>query len=529
MYAADWPTQSGSPGREGWAKSERVLSKDNIRDLKTLYTFRPESTPSPSLSAPVIDGNLITYRGFKEMLVFSANSSRVFSVDADLNKLIWESRLDGGANGIAGSSPGGPCSGAMSSPVIMAGSSSATMHFAAEAGRNASATGARRRPSPYLPPLTETLYPLLPTTLTQLNAMYTVSATGSLHILNSSTGEDLLPPTPFLPAGAKVTSLNLRDNVVYATTADGCDGKQNALYAIDLLSSDKHVRSFVASRGGFSGSGGTSIGSDGTIFVQVASAPDDKPGHTHQTVLALTPKDLKIKGYFTPRSKELGAKNLSSPGITPIVFPWHGKNLVLAGFADGRLYILNADTLGGPDHRTSLFETEPIAARGKKYDGSGFRGTFSSWPDVDGDKRWFYAPVVGPVDGAVLGFRLESNNGQPELEQVWTSRSMISPAPAVVANGMIFALSSGNSPRLAKKNGRPYTTAEKAAMAKPAVLYALDAITGRELYSSGDVLGIPASPSGLAVANSRVYFPGLDGRMYCFGLPQTQPQLAEQH
>jgi outer membrane protein assembly factor BamB len=521
LYAADWPTQGGSPQREGWAKSERTLKQDNIRDLKILYTFRPESPASPSLSAPIIDGNLITYRGFKEMLVFSANSSRVFSVDADLNKVIWESNVEAGANRVTESIPGGPCSSGWSSPVVMDGSSSATMHFA---GR----TGGRPRRSPYFPPLSESLYPLRPTTLSSLNAMYTVSADGNLHILNSSTGEDLLPPVPFVPPGAKVSSLNVRENVVYVTTADGCDGKQNALYAIDLLSSDKHVASYVAPRGGFSGTAGASIAPNGTVFVQVASAPDDKPGHTHQTLVALTPKDLKVKAYFTPRAKQLGAKGLASPGITPLVFTWHGKATVLAGFADGRLYLLNGDTLGGPDHRTSLLQTKPIIKRGKNYDGSGFRGTFSSWADVDGDKRWFYAPAIGPDGGAILAFRLANNNGRPELEQVWTSRSMISPAPTVVANGMIFALSSGNSPRLAKKNGRPYTREEKAAMAKPAVLYALDAVTGRELYSSGDTIRTTTLPSGLAVANARVYFPGMDGRMYCLGLPRTQPQLAEQ-
>lgn len=521
LGAADWPTQSGSPQREGWAKSEQILSKTNVRDLRILYRFRPGGPPTESLSAPIIDGNLITYKGFKEMLVFSANSSRVFSVDADLNKPIWETHFQ------SGTLTSRPCDDGSSSPVAMDGSSSATLHFAAGSASNGLGTAGRRRPSPYFPPLSQSLFPLLPTTLSRLNAMYMVSSDGALHILNSSTGQDLLPAAPFLPPGANVTSLNIHDNVVYATTANGCDGRPNALYAMDLLSPGKHVASYVAPRGGFSGLGGTSLAPDGTIFVQVASAPSDKRGHTHQTVVALAPKDLRVKDYFTPHIKELGSKNLLLPGITPFVFPWHGKNLVIAGFADGRLYLLNAASLGGPDHRTPLLETGPIASRNKNYDGSGFRGTFSSWPDIDGDKRWFYAPVFGPEGANILALRLDNVNGQPELQQVWTSRTMISPVPAVVANGLVFALATGNSPRLANKHGHPYSESERKASARPAVLYALDAITGQELYSSGNSITTTARSNGLAVANARVYFSGRDGQVYCLGLPKTQPQLAE--
>jgi outer membrane protein assembly factor BamB len=516
--AADWPSQSGGPERENWAKSERTISKADVAGLTTLYTFSPEEHSAPSLSAPIINGNLITYRGFKEMLVFSADSNRVFSVDADLNKLIWESHWQ--------TSAASNCGSAASAPVVMAGSSSATLHFAAPPPRPPGAPPVRRRRSPYFPPLSQSLYPLLPTTLTQLNAMYTVSADGALHILNSSTGEDLLPPAPFVPANSIVGSLNLRDNFVYATTAESC-GKQNALYAIDLLSPDKHVYSFAPARGGFAGLDGTALAPDGTIFVQVDSSPDDKPGHAHETLLALGPKDLKVKSFFTPANKEL-SKKYSAPGITPMVFRWHGKTTVIAGFSDGRLYLLDASSLGGPDHKTPLLRSEVFTAHGKNFDGTGFRGAFAGWPDIDGDKQWFYAPVVSATDSGVQAFRLGESDGRLELECMWTSHGMLSPDPPVVANGLLFALSTGNSARTAKKNGRPYTVAERKAMTKPAVLYAFDAVTGQQVYSSGQTIPVAAQPNGMAVANARIYFSGEDGRVYCFGLPKTQPQLAEQ-
>jgi outer membrane protein assembly factor BamB len=65
----------------------------------------------------------------------------------------------------------------------------------------------------------------------------------------------------------------------------------------------------------------------------------------------------------------------------------------------------------------------------------------------------------------------------------------------------VFALSTGNS------KGR-------------ATLYILDAITGRQLFTSGDAVLAAASPdTGLAVANGRVYFSTNDNTLYSFGIP----------
>ncbi len=52
----------------------------------------------------------------------------------------------------------------------------------------------------------------------------------------------------------------------------------------------------------------------------------------------------------------------------------------------------------------------------------------------------------------------------------------------------------------------------------PAKLYALDAITGKELYSSGDQVASFLHQAGIAVAGGRVIFGTFDGTIYCFGL-----------
>jgi outer membrane protein assembly factor BamB len=53
-----------------------------------------------------------------------------------------------------------------------------------------------------------------------------------------------------------------------------------------------------------------------------------------------------------------------------------------------------------------------------------------------------------------------------------------------------------------------------------AVVYALDAETGKELWSSGDQITSWAHWSGLSVANGRVYLGTYDSNLYCFGIKQ---------
>src|SRR5579884_3329945 len=140
-FAADWPMQNGGPERNGWARSEHILSKTNIKKLRRLYTYRAESA-SGNLTAPIVNGNLITYRGFKEMLIFAARPNRVFSVDADLNKTMWATQLALHDEKRATRTATGSCPDEATGPVAMAGSSSATMHFAAEASHTPAPSGA---------------------------------------------------------------------------------------------------------------------------------------------------------------------------------------------------------------------------------------------------------------------------------------------------------------------------------------------------------------------------------------------------
>ncbi|HLJ17068.1 MAG TPA: PQQ-binding-like beta-propeller repeat protein [Bryobacteraceae bacterium] len=534
VWGADWPTQSGSPQRDGWAKSEKTIAKDNVNDLDLLYKYRADnrSRGLQSLTSPLIDGFLITYLGFKEMLVFGGSADNVYSVDADLNRIIWKVHLDYNADKPQAARSTSGCPGGLTAPVTMAGSSSAgERRFFRRPARTASVTVA---------PAAHIDAPIGGSGFGSLGAFFVVSSDGYLHTLNTSTGHDLIPPVKFLPPNSTVSGLNINENVIYATTSGGCGGSPNALYAVNPSSDDKTVASFPTNGSGFSGMAGIAIGTDGTLYAQIASGHGDPAGEYHDTVLALTPKDLKVKDYFTPVGAPPGpAKGLEPVSATPVVFSSNGKDVIVAGGRDGRLYLLDSASLGGADHHTPLYRTVPIASADTKYAGNGFRGAFSSWEDTDTNTRWVYASLSGPPDaaaqfpvtngaassGSIVAFKVEERNGHRVLTPSWISRDMLAPAPAATANGMVFALATGESPREAKPNGSPYSIADREKMASHATLFVLDGATGKELYSSGTMVSSFSHGSGLAVANGRVYFTTHDNTVYCFGLPATQPQL----
>ncbi len=65
------------------------------------------------------------------------------------------------------------------------------------------------------------------------------------------------------------------------------------------------------------------------------------------------------------------------------------------------------------------------------------------------------------------------------------------------------------------------TAANRVAKSTHATIYALDARTGKELWSSGNQITSFNHFSGLSVANGRVYIGTYDGMLYCFGVDRT--------
>lgn len=505
LWGADWLTHSGDPQRSAWQKEETALTKESVKGIQLLWKMKFDDNRQKalhSLTEPLIVGRAITDRGFKEIAFVAGSSDTLYAVDADLGKLLWKRQFGYSSETPQAQNSTWLCPGGLTAtPVIPAPGDAASF---APAGGGAFA----------------------------VRSIYTLSSDGQLHRLNINNGEEVAPPIKFLPPNGKPYSLNLVNNVVYATTGQRCGGNPNGVWAASL--SDRSVASWHSNGGGVWGLAGAAIGTDGTVYAEVADGPWDPAKDIYSdTVVALTPKDLKLKDWYTPSNREWITKRDLDMNVTPVVFPYKGRDLLATSGKEGRFFLLDSKSLGGPNHRAPLYRTPLISNEEIDFAGRGTWGSLATYEDAKGT-RWVYAPVWGPLHpdakfpvtngdapaGSIVAFKVEDVNGKTVLTPAWVSRNLIIPAPPVVTNGMVFALSSGENVRQANENqGGLWSAQQRAQKSQGAILYALDAETGKELYSSGNSVTSFTHFAGMALANGRIYFSTFDNTLYAFGIP----------
>ena len=216
--------------------------------------------------------------------------------------------------------------------------------------------------------------------------------------------------------------------------------------------------------------------------------------------MSLEPKTLKQKDWFSP-----GATPFTS---APVVFAFNGKDLIVAANKDGRLYVLDGAAIGGSNHMTPLSKSSPFST------GAGDTTGVAAWVDAAGT-RWIAASSDGApkadtkfpmangavTKGSIAAFTVVDQNGTPTLQPQWVSRDLASPVTPVVVNGVVFAVASG------------------AQRSPNAVLYALDAATGKDLWNSGNTITSYVRGVGPSAGDSQVYVVTADGTLYAFGMP----------
>jgi outer membrane protein assembly factor BamB len=125
-----------------------------------------------------------------------------------------------------------------------------------------------------------------------------------------------------------------------------------------------------------------------------------------------------------------------------------------------------------------------------------------------------------------MAFKVAFDNAsrKPVLSPAWTSQDFDVSEPPVIANGVVFGLSTGENTLQATGakvifgGQKILTDAQRRQNTHNAVLYALDAKTGKTLYQSGDAMTTWVHFSGLGITDGRVYAVDHDSRIYCFGL-----------
>jgi hypothetical protein len=541
----EWTTSQGDAQRSSWVRSDVRLTKDAVQkgEMKFLWKLKldNESRQLNSLTTPVLMDRLISHRGFKALAFIGTSAERVYAVDTDLARVYWTTVINyssiappanstwacpgglmaaatrptqfavsafgggggGGRGGRSGSSVGEPGKGAPSLALV----------GQAQAGRGAAPSDpapAGRGAAPGAPPAgrgggggggglgggpTDNIF--------------IVASDGYARTINPHNGSDRVPPVPFLPANARPSALIAVDGVLYTSTSNGCGAVPNGVWAIDLASAAKTPVSWTTNGGNVVGTAGLTFGTDGTIFVAVgegAAAASTAGSPTYSNaIVALEPKTLKLKDAFTQPGADFNT--------SPVVFRHKDKDLMAVSGNDGRLYLLDGTSL-----KTPLYVTP-------KYSNAGAVGGLATW-ESEGT-RWILAPAVGaaqpgvkavangPVtNGSVIAFKLVDADGKLSLEPAWASRDLTSPAAPLVFNGVVFALSTGEH----RPANAGASAAARAKSSVPAVLYALDPVTGKELWSSVKTVTSFAR-GGLSASAGQVYFVTYDNTLYAFGIP----------
>ncbi len=343
----------------------------------------------------------------------------------------------------------------------------------------------------------------------RVDPLFVVGSDGFIHSLYVSNGAEIEPPVPFLPPDSKPSALIWVDGIVYATTSGECGAAPNALWAMDLnvpINERKSV-SWKVGSANVAGISGLAFGTDGTIYVALGTGATAAP--SSDSVVALNRETLTPNDWFTASGADFNA--------TPTIIRHKNRDLIAATANDGRLYLLDATSLGGSDHKT------PLAVTAKFTDvGAGTAlATFE-----DGRGRWIIATASGTTGdvtftqnggaphGRIVAFKLRDEGEKLSLDPVWQSQDLASPLAPIVVDGMVFAASSGEY-----RGGQATQSApQRAQRSVPAVLYVLDAATGKTMWSSGTTITSFAR-GGLAAGGGQVYLVTYDNHLYAFGIP----------
>jgi outer membrane protein assembly factor BamB len=530
----EWLTWGGDIERSGWNRGESALSKQSIGRLALKWKTQIDKEVSieiesgnSMLTAPLVAQGVRTPQGPKTVVYTLSASNTLVALDAVTGAAIWRRTID--------------------------------------------TTVEPRSTANWICTNVSTATPVIDKAR---SIIYMLSADGRLHGLDLATGEaKLVPPPEFVTPYSRNWSLNLIDGVLYTTVGRGCgngpvpgaplppSGAIRAgaapppvaahMIAMDLNDPARPITRFFTStarpNGAWSRAG--LAWAQNSLLVQTADGVwNPTEGLWGQTLLRLAPKTLKLLDYFTPSNLEiLNANDLDYGSGGTLGFTFRNRELVVSAGKDGMVYLLDAKSLGGADHRMPLFSIK-AGNDELSYASMGVWGAPATFTNAR-NERWVYYPMWGPPsrdakfpttngdapDGSIMAFQVVLEGDQPVLSPKWVSRNLAVPDSPVIANGVIYAISTGENtlqrhtdPRyhaIYQKPGAPplpktgaMTGEERGQNTTHTILYALDADTGQELYSSKDTIDDWTHLSSITVADGSVYVTTRKTIVYAFGL-----------
>jgi outer membrane protein assembly factor BamB len=499
--APDWTTEGADAQRSSWIAADPWISLDAMSGFKFLWKLKldNEARQLNALTSPVSMANLNSFRGFKSLVFVGGSSNNVYAIDYDFGTLFWKTHFNysSGVPEYAGSPacPGGMTAGLARATNLTPETQLPFMGFARPPRPARSEVGEPGKGAPPLTPAAQSrgrgsasaggradapaAPPGVPVARGRgVNTVFAIPSDGIVRAVNAANGDTMATPAKLLTPNATASGLIYADGFLYAVTSSACGGAPDAVWALDWSQDDRPVVTWKSNGAPVAG---PALGTDGTLYVVTG----DGSSAYANSVVALDSKTLQLKDWLT----QPGAR-FSSP---PVVFSEGNKSYVAAMGNDGRLYLTSADALGGSDHKTPLLSAPASAKPDSPF--------LATWRDARGT-RWILA-VTRDTAGAghIAAFRFAVQNGATTLEQGWVSRDLVEPRTPIVINGVVFAIAAGHQ-------------------SAPAVLYALNPETGREVWNSGSTI-TSFSTAGLSAGTGQVYVVTYDNTVWAFGIPQA--------
>ena len=495
--SGQWLTYGHDPQRSGFTAEERAFSTSNVVQLglvwKTIVPNQPLSMVG--LTAPLVVREVKTPNGDQNLLIVAGSSDHLFALNAETGELSWKAEVEG--------------------------------------------QGARPGASSWLCPLALNDTPVIDLARSRL---FVIASDGRVHTVALADGSALIAPIQFVPAFAKMWSLNYSGGVLYTSLSQDCYGAHSGIVALDPDAPGKPVVRFYSAGqcqkfcgAGIFGLGGPSVDFDGFVYGATGDGDFNPAANAFgSSIIKLAPRSLQLAGYYSPANWEyLTRRDLDLGTSTPVIFRWRHRVLSAVGGKEGAIYLTDVAAMSGPNRKAAAYVSPRYTNGQQTFEKSGIWGEMSVWNDSSG-QTWLYVPSwgepteeaqfprsYGPVKaGSIMAFKVVgAADGKPALKPEWVSADISVPDPVVIAGGVAFVLGTGENPEQVHNGDISHIVDNRAETTQGhAILYALDARTGRELWSSGDTIGSWTHFSGLAVADGKVFATTYDGAIYAFGL-----------
>lgn len=524
--ANEWLTWGYDQERTGWNRAETTLSPKNVGKLKQVWSTQlavpVDKFVLSTMTAPVVVSGVATPSGPADILFILGANDTLFALDANSGKQIWSKSF----------------------------------------------------PNPHksTAPIRDWLCPKTvnstPTIDKARGIVFFLTGDGLLRGLNLADGAERLTPAPMTAPFARAWSLNLIDNVIYSPSGRACGEitdkssieysaamsglrragtgpllDASALNAADVSDLSHPLVSHFFTSGARPaapwGRGGVARAPGGVILETSNGRYDPAGGDFSESILKLAPRAARLMDSYTPTTWMDNLMHDMSGSASPVVFNFGGKTLAAVSQKESVLRILDANALGGANHQTPLFESPKLGNDQKTGTdpGRGVWGAIAT-AEVNG-KRYLYLPMSGnpskdapvfPVNngpipnGTIMAFQVVSDAGKISAVPAWTGNDMVMPDPPVVANGVVYALSTGGQPmQNGAKPGDPRMPYDVSAVLRSTpvrnmTLYAYDAQSGKQLWNSGKTLTDWVHFSEPVVALGKIFVVTHDAHVVAFGL-----------